>query len=376
MKQRWTISLTSICGMGVASIALGQETGSGLLYMPDGQLRSHLVEVYVEATLEEGMKPCLRLLQLSQGVKGPPENIEECRCDKQNWKPIETVPGIQWDHPLADRVESKRGTLLLFNLRSDSFSIPFWQTGVTVKPVLYWVESESTDGQGELRKAVGREVYVGNGWGATFWAVVGMLVALVFLYFFAAARKGKAGIQENKWRPVKALIDYVDTSDNRLSLPLVQMALWTLAVGGFVLGFALVRLEVPEIPGTLVALMGFSAVTGLVGHWQVKKAMDLQKSNTEQESTEKTQNDGPDRWEILSDLVCIRTTEGERRASLAKGQMLFWTFLAIGIFFYKSIQDGALWEVPEQLVLLMGISQGSFLGREQLELGKKEPKAG
>lgn len=41
--------------------------------------------------------------------------------------------------------------------------------------------------------------------------------------------------------------------------------------------------------------------------------------------------------------------------------MLFWTVLLIALFVWKSALEGSLWDVPEQLVALTGISQLGYL---------------
>ena len=37
-------------------------------------------------------------------------------------------------------------------------------------------------------------------------------------------------------------------------------------------------------------------------------------------------------------------------------------------FYSLSIKEGELWEVPSELVILMGISQATFLGRQQMAI--------
>lgn len=56
---------------------------------------------------------------------------------------------------------------------------------------------------------------------------------------------------------------------------------------------------------------------------------------------------------------------GRPDADLSKAQLLFWTVITITIFIIKSAEAGQLWNVPPQLVTLMGISQAGFLTRKQ-----------
>ena len=70
-------------------------------------------------------------------------------------------------------------------------------------------------------------------------------------------------------------------------------------------------------------------------------------------------------------LLTIPSTKEVEDPIFAKSQMLFWTILTIVIFFFKTTIDGILWDVPEELVILMGISQGGFLVRKQMAVKEK-----
>lgn len=62
------------------------------------------------------------------------------------------------------------------------------------------------------------------------------------------------------------MITFFCSSDGRLSLARTQVALWTVAIGMVVGGYGMLRLEVPNIPDTLVILMGMSLLTGGVSY--------------------------------------------------------------------------------------------------------------
>ena len=51
---------------------------------------------------------------------------------------------------------------------------------------------------------------------------------------------------------------------------------------------------------------------------------------------------------------------------MAKAQIFFWTLLTIILFIVKSFLEGNLWEVPYELVIFMGISQGTYIGRNAI----------
>ena len=69
------------------------------------------------------------------------------------------------------------------------------------------------------------------------------------------------------------------------------------------------------------------------------------------------------------------TSAEERKLSIEKAQLLFWTYITIIIFIVKSYDEGQLWNVPYQLVALMGISQATFLGKKQIVLTETETTA-
>jgi hypothetical protein len=52
---------------------------------------------------------------------------------------------------------------------------------------------------------------------------------------------------------------------------------------------------------------------------------------------------------------------GTEELSIAKAQMVFWTGLMLALFVIKSVLDGRLWDVPWEMVALMGMSQAGYV---------------
>ena len=317
------------------------------LHMADGQLISHPVRVFVpDHSISIDMNPELCLVRLPKR-----SGMADSYClDNEAFKPIEIARDqtYQAKHLL-------RGTLLLFDL--GKLSIPRHWTGIRVQPVLRW--SPAATGKGETAKqpleALSlQEVYLSSRVGTTLWTVA--VLALAILIAFLLTRQSQYGF-----------LGLFSSSDGVLSISLTQMALWTLGVGGLVLGFGLMRLRVPEIPETLVWLMGISTTTSVVGHWQ---------SHIIQANLGGPVPATVPRQPRFSDLLLIHVDDysGNRYASLAKAQLLFWTVIALVLFIVKSIQAGELWEVPDQLVFLMGVSQSGYLARKQQEVSESKPK--
>jgi hypothetical protein len=63
----------------------------------------------------------------------------------------------------------------------------------------------------------------------------------------------------------------------------------------------------------------------------------------------------------LGDLVLNFPNDGPPQLSLARAQMLMWTLLLVTLFVSKSAVNGALWNVPWELVALTGISQAGYV---------------
>jgi hypothetical protein len=200
-------------------------------------------------------------------------------------------------------------------------------------PVVTWTEG------GAERIVVGAtEVNVGNIVAIIGWTTVIVGVALLIIVMLS--------------RRVDNPLRLLSGVDGHLSLAQTQVACWTVVVGGVVLGYGLVRLEVPAIPPSLLVLMGASLATGGIAYFR-----DAQK----QHAAVAAGAAPAARPMALADLVRIFTPGQAPELSLAKAQMLFWTVLLLVLFVSKSILDGVVWEVPWALVALMGFSQAGYL---------------
>jgi hypothetical protein len=291
------------------------------VFMPDGQIKSHLLRVYITEDITEADKPTLTLLAGQFLLESLPSWAERTNSYRelarfQHW--TETVDGQQI---------SRTGTLLVFDLRKAAF--PVFKACMRVTPVIKWGQPTQT--------AIGdRAVYVGNMIGATLWTAVfvGAVVLLIFGFTWIRKTDGVEGRKPNfKWLLLNP--------EGRLSLSKTQVAVWTLCIGVTVFIFGLTRLAPPVIPETLVALMGLSVGTRLITYTQEEV---VEKKCTPQ----------------LSDLVHSKAG-GKYELSITKAQMLYWTCVVACLFVLKSSLDGELWDVPWQLVALMGISQATYI---------------
>jgi len=322
------------------------------IIMKDGQLRSHPVRVHVlETEISRNMNPELCLAKLSDG------NIEKMKktgCPGTTHKPLEIATNqVYIDDRTGEKVP-KSATLLIFDLRK--FKINAFLTGSRVLPILEWKDPQNLQ---EYKAISEKEVYLSNRTGTIIWTFFTLIFFFIIAYLLTKDDS-------------KRLLGFV-TINGRMSMSLTQMALWTIAVGGVVFGIGLMRLEVPEIPQNLVLLMVGATGTAGFGHWQYYRWRRYKKRK------DSLKNDINIPEKIFDKLKTIFDVEedGIFRPSLAKGQIFFWTLITLILFIVKSILEGQLWNVPEQLVLLMGISQASFLARNELavrEEGKKTEK--
>lgn len=295
------------------------------LYMPDGQLKSHSLRVYVTGEILPNRAPRLRLLESHAVTK---KDVDEAAM----WEPGVVAPGQEWIESVSGQDVRRSGTLLLFDISSLNFG---GKAMLRVRPVLSW--TNGTTG----RLLVGdSEVNIGNIVAAIAWTVLVVGAVLLLLILLARRSGGRALL-------------FLTGVDGHLSLSQTQVACWTIVVGGVVLGYGLVRLEIPDIPASLLALMGASLATGGIAYFQDMK---------QQAAAAAAPGPPPaPRTPAWGDLVRVFTPGQPPDLSLSKAQMLFWTILLLVIFLSKSILDGAIWEVPWPLVALMGFSQAGYL---------------
>ena len=339
-----------LCGFTNTACRAQDTNESAQLYVPDGQLKSHLIRVYVNRDITERMKPELVLhashsLSATQSWENTPLPFYRIARDHR------------WTQKLDAQPAEKRGTLILFDLHK--IKMPAYKAMVRVTPTLLWkADGETLSVTGES------EVYLANPVVAVL--TTGLVIILLGIFIFFMCWQNTAGTG----RPVLArLFAGLANPEGSLSMWRAQLFAWTVAIGAVVFGYGLIRLEVPEIPETLVALMGLSLVTGGLGalgkpvlkKTSASKAQpnDMPPEHTRRPAAPPKPNSLPMR---LSDLISDFNKETQQReVSVAKTQMVFWTILTLGIFLTKSMADGTLWPVPWQMVALMGMSQAGYV---------------
>ena len=364
-----------------APVAAGA-TSPNVVEMPDGQLESANLRVWLPQPLPVPGRIWLCLLTSNTAIDGVAKQLPA----------LELALMAQGSHlvPVADGpAVAQAGTLLMFKSRTDL--LPLWKPVMRVRPLLIWASAD-----GSLHQLIGgRDVHIGQAPAA--WA----LTAVGLLLFF--------GVMVGLTRRGPSMVGMLMGDDGHLSLSKLQMGLWTLAVGMVVLYFAILRLDVPSVPESLVALMGMSlATTGISFHAAAKTAQAVDQAAGQATAQANAQAAAradqaaaatvaqvaaavPADTDVTllmvsppapppavlravlraaaaarvtwlwSDLVAVDEDDGSRMVSLARAQMLFWTGLLLIVFITKTVLHGSLWEMPWSLVALMGISQVGYL---------------
>jgi hypothetical protein len=324
---RWAVLTGAFCLVTQGSPAWAEGAEEPMqLFMPDGQLKSHLIQVFVNRELTSDANPEIRLI-------GSHVLREEHPGMDESYRPAVVAPHQRWMQEVEGEKVEFTGTLLLFDLCH--FPVPLYQPMTRVTPVLAWKEG------GEERTVVGaHEVYLAQIVGAFGWALSLIVILAGFIAILARTRMDKA-------------LYLFCGPDAGMSLWRTQIAAWTLAIGSMVVGYGFIRLEIPDIPESLVALMGLSLATGGIRYIQVK---DFEEAARKQRAT------ALKGWPTWSSLITDKTGPGgTEELSIAKAQMVFWTGLMLALFVTKSLLDGRLWDVPWEMVALMGMSQAGYV---------------
>lgn len=149
-------------------------------------------------------------------------------------------------------------------------------------------------------------------------------------------------------RTVNPLVFIVTPDGRRYSLAKLQMFLWTLVVAYLAAYVWLATNRLPVLNDQVLALMGIATATSVAA-----KGIGVVKGDrqavTKQDARE------PQLIDILME---------ENELSLIKLQMLFWTAFMAGAVLRATTRDLDYPTIDSTLLILMGISQGTYLAGE------------
>jgi len=330
----------------LSGLLFSQETHK--VHIPDGQVKNRAFKVFVkDADISLDMSPKIEFIRNPKSDNYYEKEAFEAAGNQTIT--IKTTAGLQtWT-----------GSLLLFDFSDVDISL-FNPSLKGLIKISWTVKGDAVNVMPE------KHIYLGHPIAAFLWATV---IILIFLALFNFC------MEDNKNEPLgQKLLSVVSTANKNLSLSLVQLALWTLVIGYSFTVIALLTAHIPDIPDSLIILMGLSVTTATVGHYQSKRFV-REKLKGHKDSPEENENANHLKVNLSSILsIEMAGPKNQRRRvfSLGKAQNLYWTLIAIIIFIIKSIQEAQLWDVPNELVALMGISQAGFLSRKQSEISEQE----
>ena len=153
------------------------------------------------------------------------------------------------------------------------------------------------------------------------------------------------------------LLGIIVDERGKYSLSRFQALAWTFLIGGAYIGIAFETLAFSYIDDGLLALMGVS-----LGAAVVSQAIKTYKIDTQK--TVKTAEPNQTITPKLIDMLSEEEEGFENRLSLGKFQMLVWTFISLSIYTIILLTSDNITTLPaikSTMVLLMGISQGTYL---------------
>jgi len=151
-------------------------------------------------------------------------------------------------------------------------------------------------------------------------------------------------------------VNFFQSPDGAVSVSKVQVWMWTMAI---IFAYVYLSLWVGppgtpgkgEFPNSLWELMGISALsTGTARYIAVTSGKADQSIKPEVAEKIKKQN-----W-----VVSMLSDDGQ--PSMMRLQLFGWTLVTIFLFMIVLYRDQKLWDVPQTLVILMGISHAGYLG--------------
>ena len=77
---------------------------------------------------------------------------------------------------------------------------------------------------------------------------------------------------------------------------------------------------------------------------------------------------------IISEPTDVAKIDGKPKASLSRFQFLIFTFVVAGLFLMLSIEAGSFVNIPQNVLILIGISGGGFIVSKAV--GRPKPPAG
>lgn len=318
------------------------------MYIPTGQVISEPFKVYVNRNITDSMHPrlCLKKIRVFNPGFGDIDTVTA----------TDRFPNKIYKVTISGKEQTDTGTLITFNLDKHRI-VDRYKTVERLIPKFIW-NTDSTI-------LCENYIFVGNSFSSIVWTgiTIILLVAIIIawsgnnnnvdifkktLSFFNF--KSYRGSPPSKVcviiftkinTGIKVSLSFLCDQTGHASLSRAQIFAWTLTIACFLLSFGLLRLDVLNIPASLISLMGMTIASGVISY--LRNDEEINNSSFE-----------------FRDLIC--DFKGDiRKVSLLKIQMLIFTVSILVVFIVKCNLERCLWDLPWQLVGLMGVSQAGYV---------------
>lgn len=183
-------------------------------------------------------------------------------------------------------------------------------------------------------------------WSASAFTIVLVFCMLLFLFRVSGGRllSLDAG---GRWPRVRAfvrmrwLLLLIRSDDGRASLSSFQMLLWTVVVVASAVYVMVLSGELINVPTGTLTLLGIAGAAKIIARTQEGSSVDVTRAPS---------------W---SDLVC---PPNSTLADVARMQMLFFTLVSAGFVALQVVSSYVIPEIPAGYQILMGISNGVYVG--------------
>jgi hypothetical protein len=153
-------------------------------------------------------------------------------------------------------------------------------------------------------------------------------------------------------------VNFFQSPDGAVSVSKVQVWLWTMTIIFSYVYLFLWHGPPDKFPDSLWELMGISALsTGTARYIAVVTGKPQQPAANVQQAI------AQQRW-----LASMLSDDGQ--PSMMRLQMFGWTLVTVFLFLMELHRHQALWDVPIQLVILMGISHAGYLADKGVAAAK------
>ena len=180
-----------------------------------------------------------------------------------------------------------------------------------------------------------------------------------------------------RWKAAQPMLK--DAGSDQFSLGRAQMVFWGLLLFFAIFAIFLVMGTVERIPPQTLTLLGISGATGLAASLINRKQLaddkdKLEKLLDDERIAQAAVPSDPRLSALRSDIAALSKAppaskgfftdivDDGKGPSFHRVQVVVWTLLLGGVFVHAVASVASIPEFPETLLLLMGISNGTYLG--------------